>query len=377
MTLTATAPPPPDRPQAMHHWSCSTPTGCWTTTNATSPQPSASSSTPDLSPTSRGGSNRPPCQRNWQRSSVTSACSACTWTATAARAPTPSATGWPAWNWRPATAGSAASFRYRARCRCSRSTGTARRSRRANGCRRLAAGDAIGCFGLTEPDFGSNPAGMRTRAPPRRHRLGAQRHQDVDHQRQPRRCRHRMGADRRRDPRIPGAHRYTGLHRQRDSPQAVAARLGDLRTGLGQRAAARVGAAAARRRSVRLRCRASTRPGSASCSARWAPPATAWKPRSPTPSRGTCSTGRCRSFQLTQEKLANMTVELGKGMLLAIHLGRIKDAEGVRPEQVSLGKLNNVREALASPANAEPCWAPAASPWSIRRCATPTTWSRC
>src|SRR3954469_23362899 len=29
---------------------------------------------------------------------------------------------------------------------------------------RMAAGDAVGCFGLTEPDFGSNPAGMRTRA---------------------------------------------------------------------------------------------------------------------------------------------------------------------------------------------------------------------
>ena len=53
------------------------------------------------------------------------------------------------------------------------------------------------------------------------------------------------------------------------------------------------------------------------------------------------------SYQLTQEKLANMTLELGKGLLLAIHLGRIKDADGVRPEQVSLGKLNNVREALA------------------------------
>ena len=53
------------------------------------------------------------------------------------------------------------------------------------------------------------------------------------------------------------------------------------------------------------------------------------------------------SFQLTQEKLANMTLELGKGVLLAIHLGRIKDADGVTPEQVSLGKLNNVREAIA------------------------------
>jgi glutaryl-CoA dehydrogenase len=52
------------------------------------------------------------------------------------------------------------------------------------------------------------------------------------------------------------------------------------------------------------------------------------------------------SFQLTQQKLANMTLELGKGMLLAVHLGRIKDAQGLRPEQVSLGKLNNVREAL-------------------------------
>jgi len=53
------------------------------------------------------------------------------------------------------------------------------------------------------------------------------------------------------------------------------------------------------------------------------------------------------SYQLSQEKLANMALELGKGVLLAIHLGRIKDAQGVLPEQVSLGKLNNVREALA------------------------------
>jgi glutaryl-CoA dehydrogenase len=53
------------------------------------------------------------------------------------------------------------------------------------------------------------------------------------------------------------------------------------------------------------------------------------------------------SFQLTQEKFANMTLELGKGLLLALHLGRMKDNGGVLPEQISLGKLNNVRESLA------------------------------
>ncbi|KAB1919143.1 acyl-CoA dehydrogenase family protein [Micromonospora noduli] len=52
-------------------------------------------------------------------------------------------------------------------------------------------------------------------------------------------------------------------------------------------------------------------------------------------------------FQLTQAKLADMAVELVKGQLLALHLGRLADARRLRPEQVSVGKLNNVREALA------------------------------
>ncbi|GAA2586439.1 acyl-CoA dehydrogenase family protein [Actinomadura fulvescens] len=52
------------------------------------------------------------------------------------------------------------------------------------------------------------------------------------------------------------------------------------------------------------------------------------------------------SYQLTQQKLADMTLELGKGMLLALHLGRLKDSGELSPERVSLGKLNNVREAL-------------------------------
>ncbi|WP_431728420.1 acyl-CoA dehydrogenase family protein [Verrucosispora sp. TAA-831] len=51
-------------------------------------------------------------------------------------------------------------------------------------------------------------------------------------------------------------------------------------------------------------------------------------------------------FQLTQAKLADMAVEWHKGYLLALHLGRLADAGRLRPEQVSVGKLNNVREAL-------------------------------
>jgi glutaryl-CoA dehydrogenase len=52
------------------------------------------------------------------------------------------------------------------------------------------------------------------------------------------------------------------------------------------------------------------------------------------------------SYQLTQAKLADMSVELGKGMLLALHLGRLKDAGSLPAEAVSVGKLNNTREAL-------------------------------
>jgi glutaryl-CoA dehydrogenase len=52
-------------------------------------------------------------------------------------------------------------------------------------------------------------------------------------------------------------------------------------------------------------------------------------------------------FQITQAKFADMSLELGKGLLLALHLGRLKDRKGLAPKQVSLGKLNNVREAIA------------------------------
>jgi glutaryl-CoA dehydrogenase len=52
-------------------------------------------------------------------------------------------------------------------------------------------------------------------------------------------------------------------------------------------------------------------------------------------------------FQLTQAKLADMALELQKAFLLAMHIGRLKDSGRATPEMVSIGKLNNVREALA------------------------------
>ncbi|MDQ4503491.1 acyl-CoA dehydrogenase family protein [Sinomonas sp. ASV322] len=51
-------------------------------------------------------------------------------------------------------------------------------------------------------------------------------------------------------------------------------------------------------------------------------------------------------YQLTQEKLVNMALEINKGFLLALHLGRLKDAGQLAPHQVSVGKLNNCREAI-------------------------------
>ena len=53
------------------------------------------------------------------------------------------------------------------------------------------------------------------------------------------------------------------------------------------------------------------------------------------------------SFQLTQEKLVDMVLEIQKGLLVALHIGRMKDAGTLVPEQISFGKLNNVRTAIA------------------------------
>ena len=52
------------------------------------------------------------------------------------------------------------------------------------------------------------------------------------------------------------------------------------------------------------------------------------------------------AYQLTQQKLAEMALEINRGTLVALHIGRMKDEGTLRPEHVSMGKMGNVRGAL-------------------------------
>ncbi len=52
------------------------------------------------------------------------------------------------------------------------------------------------------------------------------------------------------------------------------------------------------------------------------------------------------AYQLTQQKLAEMALDLNRGLLVALHIGRMKDSGALRPEHVSLGKMGNVRGAI-------------------------------
>lgn len=211
---------------------------------------------------------------------------------------------------------------------------------------RLASGDAIGCFGLTEADFGSNPAGMRTRA-------------------------RRDGSDwvingtkmwitngNLADVATVWAQTDDGIRGflvPTDTPGFSANKIHkklSLRASVTSELVldnVRLPASAqlpeARGLGAPLSCLNEARFGivfGAMGAARDALETTI----AYTQNRDVFDRP-LSSFQLTQEKLANMTLELGKGVLLAIHLGRIKDAEGALPEQISLGKLNNVREAIA------------------------------
>ena len=95
---------------------------------------------------------------------------------------------------------------------------------------KMAKGEILGCFGLTEPDAGSNPGAMRT-AQERRRQLHPERREDVDHLRLHRRHRHHLGQGRgrrRSHSRLHRSHRHAGIQSCRRSRQVFAARLGHL-----------------------------------------------------------------------------------------------------------------------------------------------------
>ena len=210
---------------------------------------------------------------------------------------------------------------------------------------RMAAGEAIGCFGLTEPDFGSNPAGMRTSA-------------------------RRDGADwvvdgtkmwitnggiadvavvwARTDEGVRGflVPRGTRGFSTRDIERKLSLRASVTSELVldGCRLPAMAVLPGVTGMKGPLSCLGEARYGIV-----WGSMGAA---RACFQSAVEYAKTRVQfdrpigGFQLTQAKLADMVVELSKGTLLALHLGRMKDDGVLRPEQVSLGKLNNVREAI-------------------------------
>ena len=158
---------------------------------------------------------------------------------------------------------------------------------------KLATGECVGCFGLTEPDHGSDPGGMGTARARGRRRLPAERHQDVDHQLADRRRVRGLGQERRRrDPRLHPGEGHEGPVGAEDRGQVLAARLDHRRDRDGRRVRARGEPAAQRRGPRRARSAASTTRATASPGARWARPSSAGTRRASTRWTASSSAGR-------------------------------------------------------------------------------------
>jgi glutaryl-CoA dehydrogenase len=212
---------------------------------------------------------------------------------------------------------------------------------------RMARGEALGCFGLTEPDFGSNPAGMRSRA--RQEPSG-------DWVLNGTKMWITNGSV--ADVAVVWARTHDGIRGflvPTDSPGFSAPEIKrklSLRASVTSelvledvRLPASALLAGAEGLSGPLSCLTEARFGivfGALGAARDCLETTIAYTR-----EREIFDRPLAAFQLSQAKLADMTLELGKGMLLALHLARLKEAGTLANEQISLGKLNSTREALA------------------------------
>jgi glutaryl-CoA dehydrogenase len=210
---------------------------------------------------------------------------------------------------------------------------------------RLAAGEAIGCFGLTEPDAGSDPGSMRTRA----------RRDESDWILNGQKMWITNGSI--ADVAVVWAQTEEGLRGflvERDAPgfatQDIHGKL-SLRASVTSelllddvRVASEAMLPAADSLRGPLSCLNEARYGIV-----WgaAGAARACLEAAVAYSRERIQFGQpIGSFQLVQHKLATMALEVNRATLLALHLGRLKDEERLRPEHVSLAKLGNVDAAL-------------------------------
>jgi glutaryl-CoA dehydrogenase len=210
----------------------------------------------------------------------------------------------------------------------------------------MAAGEAIGCFGLTEPDFGSNPAGMRTRA----------RREGSDWVLDGTKMWITNGSV--ADVAVVWAQTDDGIRGfvvPTDTPGFSAPEI-KKKMSLRASVTSELVLEGVRLPESAMLPQAAGLSGPLSClnEARYGIVFGALGAARDCLETAIAYTREreifdkpLAGFQATQLKLADMTLELGKGMLLALHLGRLKDEGTLRPEQVSLGKLNNVREAIA------------------------------